>query len=151
MRRVSSITLVLGSVALLLLPSVSVHAQDSAPRKIKDGEAAVITTAMPDADATAKVKAYLNAKNIDFTVNQETGRVISDWFDERGCGIGFNKCANRANVRVSSEGGQSVINVQVFERKREAGINPKPWNESSKSKGKATAEFADALEAYLKK
>ena len=91
------------------------------------------------------------ARNIDFTVNPDTGRIISDWYNERGCGIGFNKCANRANVRVVSEAGQTVINVQVFERKREAGINPKPWNENSKSKGKETGEFADALEAFMTK
>jgi hypothetical protein len=126
------------------------HAADQAkPRKVKDGETAVITTTLSPADATAKVKAYFNGKDIDFTVNLDTGRIISDWYGERRCGIGFNRCANRANVRVIGENGTTVRRVQVFERKREGGISEKPWNENSTSRGRETGELADILETYL--
>jgi hypothetical protein len=41
--------------------------------------------------------------------------------------------------------------VQVLERKREGGINEKPWKEGSTSKGKETAELATELETFLAK
>jgi hypothetical protein len=44
-----------------------------------------------------------------------------------------------------------VIRVQVTERKREGGISEKPWNESSTSKGKETAQMAADLGAALAK
>jgi hypothetical protein len=109
----------------------------------------VITTTLTEADANAKVRAYFNGRDIDFNVNPETGRIITDWYGERNCGIGFNKCANRAMVRVVTEEGHTAIRVQVFERKREAGLNPKPWNENSNSKGRETSELATALEAFM--
>ena len=124
-------------------------ASESKPKNLKDGEVAIIFTALPESDATAKIKAYFNSKDVDFTVNADTGRINSDWYGERRCGIGFNRCANRAMVRVLSEQGQITVRVQVFERKREGGINEKPWNENSKNKGKETAQLAVELETFL--
>jgi hypothetical protein len=124
-------------------------AQAPGTTNVRNGETAVITTALTEADATAKVRAYFNGRDLDFTVNPETGRIITDWYGEHNCGIGFNKCANRAMVRVVAEDGHTVVRVQVFERKREAGINPKPWSENSTSKGRETSELAAALEAFM--
>ena len=118
---------------------------------MKDGETAEFQTPLSDVDATAKVKAYFNGKNIDFTVNPDSGKIISDWYGERRCGPGFYRCANKASVRVSAEDGHTIIRVQVFERKREGGINEKPWKEGSTSKGKETAEFAAELESFFAK
>lgn len=126
--------------------SMPLHAQ-----KLKDGETATISTTLSEADATAKVKAYFNNKNIDFTVNQDSGRIISDWYGEHRCGPGFYRCADRGMIRVTSENGQVQIRVQVLQRKREGGINEKPWKEGSTSKGKETAELAAELEASLAK
>ncbi len=126
--------------------STPLHAE-----KLKDGEPASVATTLSEADATAKVKAYLNSKNIDFTVNQDSGRIISDWYGEHRCGPGFYRCADRATIRVASEDGHVVVRVQVLERKREGGINEKPWKEGSTSKGKETAELATELEAFLAK
>lgn len=123
---------------------------NKAPAKVADGEAATLVTSLSVTDALSKVKGFFNSKNIDFTVNADTNRVISDWHNERGCGPGFNKCADRASVRVTSEGGRTTVIVQVFERKREAGISPKPWNENAKSKGKATAELAAVLSSVIR-
>ena len=52
-------------------------------------------------------------------------------------------------VRVASEDGHTAVRIQVFERKREAGINNKPWNENSESKGKETGELAVELDKAL--
>jgi len=117
--------------------------------KLKDGEAATVRTSMSEPEATARVKAYFNSKNIDFTVNPDTNRVISDWYGERRCGPGFHRCANKANVRVLTEEGRTTLRIQVFERKREGGMNQKPWKEDTNSKGKETAEFAATLETFL--
>lgn len=117
--------------------------------KFKDGEAAIFRTALSPADAMARIKAYFDGKNIDYTVNADSGRVNSNWYNERGCGPGIQRCANKASVRITAEEGQTVIQVQVFERKREAGLSPKPWNENSTSKAKETGELATALETIL--
>lgn len=121
-----------------------------AAETLKDGETAVISAALSEADATAKVKAYFNSRD-DFTVNPDTARIMTDWYSERRCGPGFYRCANRASVRVTTEDGHTVVRVQVFERKREAGINEKPWKENGTSKGKETQELAGAIEAFLSK
>ncbi len=123
--------------------------QNSKPKKTKDGEAVTIQTTLSETDAAAKVKAYLNSKDTDFTVNQDTGRIMSDWYGEHRCGPGFYRCADRASIRVTAEEGRTVVRVQVFERKREGGINQKPWKEGTTSKGKETEEFAAALEAFV--
>jgi hypothetical protein len=117
--------------------------------KLADGEPAVIQTHQSQILATATVKRYFDSKNVDYTVTPDTGRIISEWFDERRCGPGFYRCANRAVVRIASEGGQTVVRVQVIERKREGGVSEKPWAESSKSKGKQTAELSAELETLL--
>jgi hypothetical protein len=54
-------------------------------------------------------------------------------------------------VLVVSDQGHVVLKVQVFERKREGGINEKPWKENSTSKGKQTEELAADLEAFVTK
>ena len=82
-------------VALVII-TTPLHAQ-----KLKDGETGVVSTSLSEAEATAKVKAYFNGKDINFTVNQDTGGIVSDWFGERRCGPGFYRCAERAVVRVA--------------------------------------------------
>ncbi|MDP3763942.1 MAG: hypothetical protein Q8Q92_04925 [bacterium] len=124
-------------------------AQESKPKKLKDGETAMIHTALPENDATAKVKAYFNSKDVDYTINPDTGRITTDWFGERRCGPGFYRCANRATVRVVAEEGKTVIRIQVMERKREGGINEKSWKDGTTSKGKETSHFAAELEVFL--
>jgi hypothetical protein len=124
-------------------------AQAPGATHVRNGETAVITTALTEADATAKVRAYFNGRDLDFTVNPETGRIITDWYGEHNCGIAFNKCANRAMVRVVGEEGHTVVRVQVFERKRETGLHPRPWSENSTSRGRETSELAAALEAFM--
>lgn len=119
------------------------------PKKLKDGETAVIETSLSPDQANAKLKAYFNSKDIDFTVNTETGRLTSDWFGERRCGPGFYRCANRAMVRATAEEGRTVLRVQVIERKREGGVNEKPWKEGSTSKGEQTAKLVAELEPLL--
>lgn len=123
--------------------------QDAKAKNLKDGETAVIHSELSEADATAKVKSFFNSKDIEYTVNQDTGRISTDWYGERRCGPGFNRCANKATVRLVTEEGKTTIRVQVLERKREAGINNKPWNENSTSKGKETSQLAADLEAFL--
>lgn len=122
---------------------------DSVPTRVKDGEPSVFRTRLSESDAKAKVRAYFNAKSVDYNVNPDTGRITSDWYGERRCGPGFHRCANKAAVQVSDEAGQTVVRVQVFERKREAGMNSKPWNESSTSKSRETGEFAVELHTVL--
>ncbi len=131
--------------------SAGAPAPASKLRKLTDGEPAVIKTSLSKADATAKVKAYFTSRKLEYTVNQETGALVSSWYGERDCSLGTSRCANRANVRVAPEEGQMVVRVQVFERKRGAGTPPKPWTDNSTNKGKETGEFADALEAFLMK
>ena len=82
-------------------------------------------------------------------MNPDTARLTSDWYDERRCGPGFHRCANKAAIRVTEEAGQTVVRVQVFERKREAGMNSKPWKEDSTSKGKETSAMALEIHASL--
>jgi len=135
---------------LVICVTVAMVASSLSAEKLKDGEAAVISTVLSEADATAKVKAYFNSKDIDFSVNQDTGRIVSDWYGERRCGPGFYRCANKATVRVVAENGAVTVRVQVFERKREAGINEKPWKENSASKGKETGELVTELAGVLK-
>ncbi len=144
LRFVQVVTLTI--LVALVITVTPLHAQ-----KLKDGETGVVSTTLSEADATAKVKAYFNGKDINFTVNQDTGGIVSDWFGERRCGPGFYRCAERAVVRVASENGHVSVRVQAFERKREGGINEKPWKENSTSKGKETAELTAELETFLAK
>ena len=137
-------------VTLAIVLAVGISAPAWA-QKLKDGETASVSTTLSQADATAKVKAYFNSKNIDFTVNQDSGRITSDWYGEHRCGPGFYRCADRATIRVASENGKVVLEVQVLQRKREGGINEKPWKEGSTSKGKETAELASELETFFAK
>lgn len=122
---------------------------ESKPKKLKDGETAVIHVGLSTDAVTTKVKAYFNNKDVDYTFNPDTGRIITDWFGERRCGPGFYRCANRATIRVVAEEGNTTIRVQVVERKREGGINEKPWKDGTTSKGKETAQLAVELEAFL--
>ena len=69
MRYVSKVRILLACAALASFSPWTARAQDLKPRKVRDGEAAIIKTTLPEAEATAKVKAYFNGKNIDFTVN----------------------------------------------------------------------------------
>jgi hypothetical protein len=119
------------------------------PTALKNGETAIISTGLSPTDATAKVKAYFNSKDVEYTVNPDTGRISTDWYGERKCGPGFHKCANKATVRVAAEEGRTALRVQVVERKRESGMNQKPWKEDSTSKGKETAQLAAELERFL--
>lgn len=131
--------------------TAATNSSGQTPTKLRDGEPAIIQTALSAADATAKTKAFFTGKNVDFTVNPNSGRIISDWYGERRCGPGFYRCANRASVQVTVEAGKTVVRIQVTERKREAGINDKPWNENSTSKGPETAALAAELELAFAK
>jgi len=119
------------------------------PKELKNGEPAVINTALTEKDAITKVKAFLNGRNLDFNVNPDTDGILTDWFDDRRCGPGIQHCANRASVRITLEDSKTVIRVQVMERKREGGLSEKPWHDNSESRGKETAKFSAELEAYL--
>jgi hypothetical protein len=138
------------SFTLVVCVAVGITAPALA-QKLKDGEPTVISTALSGPDATAKVKAYFNGKNVDFTVNPDSGNILSDWYGEHRCGPGFYRCANRAMVRVTADGGKTTLRVQVFERKREGGINEKPWKEGTTSKGKETAELGAELDTFVAK
>ena len=138
----------LASLALWGLP-LSAKGQEQFKINVKNGETAVVVTSLSATDATAKVKAYFNGRDINFTVNKDTEAIVTDWFGERRCGPGFYRCAVRANVRVVADGGSSTLRIQVFERKREGGMNEKPWKENSNTHGKETSELASALEAFI--
>lgn len=119
--------------------------KDNSNRKLKNGETAVVATEISGDAAIAKVKEYFNDRDVDFTVNPDTGRIETDWYDEHRCGPGFYRCAYQAKIR-SADG---ELRVQVFRRRREAGINDKPWNEDSTSRGKQTTELAAQLAAVV--
>lgn len=129
--------------------NVQESATGGAQIKVKDGEAAVIATAMSAASALSKVKDYFNNKDVDFTVNADTARLVTDWYGERRCGPGFNRCANKAMVRVATEDGKTIVRIQVIERKRETGLSDRPWRENTNSKGKETSELAEKLRTLL--
>lgn len=120
------------------------------PKKLDNGQPALVSTALSETEATAMVKAFLNCRSLDFTVSRDSGRILTDWFADRRCGPGFQHCANRAALRISSEEGKTLIQIQVMERKREGGASEKPWHENSESRGKETAQFAAELEASLR-
>jgi hypothetical protein len=128
---------------------VAASGHDMAPVRVDDGRAAVFQTRLAAPEATARVKAWFDGKNVDYSVNPDTGRITSDWFGQRRCGPGFQHCANKAAVRIVGENGQTTVSVQVFERKREGGLSPKPWDENSTTKGKQTTEVAMDLYAAL--
>jgi uncharacterized lipoprotein len=121
-------------------------AQEPAPAEVRDGETALIHTALPDSAARARVRAYFSSQDINFTVNPETGAITTDWYGERRCSVLF-KCANRATVRVVVQGDSTQVRVQVFERRRrQSGLVSGDWNENSNSKGKETSELAAQLQ-----
>jgi hypothetical protein len=121
----------------------------SKPKKVKDGEAATVSTSLSEPEATAKVKAYFNSTDLNFTVNQDSGRIISDWYGERSCGP-FSRCEIRAMVRVVREDDHTVIRVQVFGRDR-GSASDGAWRERSTSQGKETSDLAATLEAFITK
>lgn len=119
--------------------------------KVRDGEPAIISTNYPESDTSKKVEGFFNKIHVDFTVNQDSGRIISDWYGEHRCGPGFYRCAYKASIRVLRENEHTVVEVQVFQRKREGGINEKPWKEGSTSKGKETEDLTAELGQFLGK
>lgn len=117
--------------------------------EVKDGDVAVIPTLLSPVEASQALRSYLYERGLDFTVNEGTGRVITDWYNERRCGFGFNRCANSAKILVDSTDGETTFQIQVFERKREGGASPGSWSENSKSKGDKTRDFSRDLEEAL--
>lgn len=133
--------------AVLLSVPMTSHAQAPKPKKVKDGETAVINTTFSEADAVAKVKGYFNSKDLSFTVNPDNGKIVTAWHHEHNCHI-ISGCADQIAVRVARDGDQVTIRVQVFERQRAPN---EPWIERSESNGKETAAAAAELEAYIAK
>ena len=98
----------------------------------------------------ALVADYLDRLNIAYKVPLETNMLVSDWFNERGCAAGVT-CANRVTIRATGAGEETLIAVQVFERRRDTATGPRPWIESPRSLGRETTTLARDLEAALAK
>ncbi len=117
--------------------------------KLKDGESAAIRTNLTPDQATTKLIEYFNSKDQVFLPKVESGVITTDWGMNRGCGIGFNKCENKARVAVTKDASGTVLNLQVVRRKREAGLTPKNFPEDNKINGDETSKMANEIEVLL--
>ena len=93
------------------------------PKKLKDGEPAVIHTSLSTKDAAEKVQEYLKAQH--FTrVELTSDGVRTDWNSEHKCeGFTAARCWERADASIANKNGDTVIEILVSEKRRNAGVS----------------------------
>jgi hypothetical protein len=116
------------------------------PKKLKNGEPAVIHTRLPLQDAPARVRAFLDGKNFRTEIAGDT--VKTDWSSESKCpGMTVAKCRERVDVRVEPIAtGGAILRIWVSESRANRTSNR--WS-NGQPKGEITAKLAAELEAHL--